>query len=242
MNKVYYWITSGSIIFWNTLLQMIIMPMVSLIGLHLITDVTRLAALTLGICLLIDMAVLPILIGANFSEESDHKISYSIFHGHYTDFSAGWYPHIGRQIQSTMIIFTFQPLINFAVAVFKRFITRFYFRNFVYNKNFGDNEKINLHIQNDYLRFLDLYAGPEYEFHQKVATTNVVIIISMLFGGSMPVLYLLGALTLANQYFIERLSLAYFFRLPPKFTEMMPLTTIRFMSYSQVVGTAILLW
>ena len=106
---------------------MIILPMVHLIGLYAVNDETKLAAFITTACLVIDMAVIPVLIGTNLTESGS-----TIFKGRYSDFGHAWYPHIGRQILTTMVIFTGQPLYNFGIAFMKRSMSRFYFRNFVY--------------------------------------------------------------------------------------------------------------
>ena len=112
-SQSYYWLTSLSIIIFNALFYMIVEPMVQLIGLHKKTDVIRLAAYTTVSCLVVDMVLLPVMIGMNLVEVSDNRISTSVFRGKYTDFSEAWYPDIGRQLLTTMILFTFQPLIDF---------------------------------------------------------------------------------------------------------------------------------
>lgn len=170
--------------------------MVQLIGLHKKTDVLRLAAYTTIACLVTDMIILPIMIGMNLVEVSDNRISTTVFRGKYTDFSEDWYPDIGRQLLTTMILFTFQPLIDFLIEYLLTLISRAWCRHIRY-KNLKRSEQGKLNVQNDYLRFLDLYAGPEYAFYYKVSTTNVAIILIMVLGGSMPLLYVLGTFSLA---------------------------------------------
>ena len=46
-----------------------------------------------------------------------------------------------------------------------------------------------------------------------------VVFVCLMFGGSMPILYFIGMFATAITYFTDRLTLTYFYRLPPKFTE-----------------------
>jgi hypothetical protein len=116
-----------------------------------------------------------------------------------------------------MLIFTFQPILDFIVEYLLMLVYRWYYRNWVYdNKQFSEQSKMN--VSNNFLKFLDLYAGPEYCFHQKAANTNMIVIICLIFGACYPILYWIGVLAIAIQYFMERVLLTYFYRLPPKFT------------------------
>ena len=69
------------------------------------------------------------------------------------------------------------------------------------------------------MRYIDLYAGPEYCFHFKSANTNLIVFTSLIFGPMMPILYFMCLYSIGIQYFMERVTLTYFYRLPPKFSE-----------------------
>ena len=43
--------------------------------------------------------------------------------------------------------------------------------------------------KNDFLKYLDLYAGPEYSFHSKFAATNLLVFTVIIFGPILPLLY-----------------------------------------------------
>ncbi len=62
------------------------------------------------LCYLLDMWLLPILIGLNLEE-----YGFEEFTGSFTDFSENWYIFVGQQIFTTMLIFSFQPLIDLIV-------------------------------------------------------------------------------------------------------------------------------
>lgn len=48
-------------------------------------------------CYFVDMVLLPIIIGVNFSEYlTDQRLAKSIFAGKYPDFDAAWYTDVGH--------------------------------------------------------------------------------------------------------------------------------------------------
>jgi hypothetical protein len=98
------------------------------------------------------------------------------------------------------------------------------------------NEKI------DYLKFLDLHAGPEYAFYYKSAYTNMVIIIAMIFGPAFPLLYFISLFSLCNQYIMERISLTYFYRIPPKFNESLTERIIHNVAWCPLIAMAVTFW
>jgi hypothetical protein len=55
-----------------------------------------------ALILILDMILLPILVGANFEGTAIYS-----FKGKHTDFDAEWYPNVGRSIVVLMYAFTF---------------------------------------------------------------------------------------------------------------------------------------
>jgi hypothetical protein len=187
------------------------------------------------------MILLPIFIGMSLVEADNYKISSSIFTGKHTDFDGDWYKDIGQQIMLTMTIFAFQPVIDYAVELLILKSYRFYYRNFTYSSKYK-TEQGKMNVQNDFLVFMDMHAGPEYPFYIKFSNTNLVVFVCILFGGSMPMLFAIAMLAIAVQYFMDRLALTYFYRLPPKFGEQLNITSLKLMSVAPVIGLCILLW
>ena len=87
-----------------------------LIGYNVSSQLNNTVAYIIIVCLVVDMIFLPVLIGANFSEYTTFSKFYT-FKGAYTDFNDEWYSQIGSQLVKTMIIFTFQPFIDFLVEI-----------------------------------------------------------------------------------------------------------------------------
>jgi hypothetical protein len=66
---------------------------------------------------------------------------------------------------------------------------------------------------------LDLHAGPEYCFYYKCSNASVIVFSCLIFGPSMPLLYIIGFVAVCIQYVTDRVTLTYFYRLPPKYSE-----------------------
>lgn len=238
-NESFYWLLSVSIIILNTIFYWIIIPLVETIGYQRRTAENRVSCLLIIACYFMDMVLLPIVIGSNFTEVSEGRAAHSFFTGTYGDFEAGWYVDIGNQICFNMTLFALQPLIDFIMESLWAVAYRWYCRKYVYKVAAEDDD---VSEARDYLSFLDLHAGPEYFFYYKCALTNLIVLTCILFGGSMPVLYFIGLVAVALQYLFERWALTFFYRLPPKYSESLTLTTIALIGYAPVCALAILFW
>ena len=89
---------------------------------------------TVFCCLMVDMVILPVLIGMNVMEHSVGNTSDTMFKGTYADFNGEWYKAVGFQIFLTMIIFSFQPMIDFLVEYVYWKVMRWYNKKYVYKK------------------------------------------------------------------------------------------------------------
>lgn len=130
----------------------------------------------------IDSIVLPLLIGANFIEYPDNKFLNSIIRGNNTDFGDYWYEDVGVELVIIMILFVFSPIIDFATEWIELFVHRTYAKNYLYTKDVK-------HDRNDFLKYIDLHAGPQYCFYYKCASTNFLIFFTIIFGTILPILY-----------------------------------------------------
>lgn len=235
-NDGFYVLLSVSILILNTIFYWIVIPLVETIGYRHRTEENRVSCLLIIACYFMDMVLLPVIIGANFTEVSDHRVAHAIFAGRYTDFDAGWYADVGHQICFNMTLFGLQPLIDYFMESMLCSFYRCYYRRYVYRVGANDAH------QHDYLAFLDLHAGPEYYFYYKAAITSLIVFTCILFGGSMPILYFIGLFAILLQYLLDRWTLAYFYRLPPKYSAGLTLGIIEVISYAPVCALAILAW
>ena len=98
------------------------------------------------------------MIGANFVEYGDHKFLDKVFTGKNTDFGEEWYSDIGYTFVITMLFFAFSPILDFCLEYLEQKYHHWYLKKYTY-------KKIKKNSRNDFLRYLDLHAGPEYSFH-----------------------------------------------------------------------------
>lgn len=104
------------IIIFNTLFYVFTPPAVRTIGLSRKTDEVRMIASGITYCLLVDMILMPIVIGMNLSEYTEYDKEdlvedtlnfLGIKWGRNTDFGAKWYTDTGEILMLTMFIFSF---------------------------------------------------------------------------------------------------------------------------------------
>ena len=63
-----------------------------------------------------------------------------------------------------------------------------------------------------------------------------------MFGPAFPILYFIALIAIGIQYFIDRLTLSYFYRLPPKFSEKLTLQTVRIMAIAPLFSLLVSFW
>ena len=133
-----------------------------------------------------------------------------------------------------MTIFAFQSAIDYSVGYITVHGTRWYKRRFVYRSE--------CKIKRDMLTYMDMYAGPEYPFYYQVAKTIIIVMVCVIFGSSMPMLYLLAIIALVLQYIVDRWSLAYFHRQPPMYTDKLTKAMLNMLSVAPILSLSILFW
>lgn len=92
------------------------------------------------------------------------------------------------------------------------------------------------------LTFLEMNAGPEYPFYNQIAQTKITLWICLLLGPCMPVMYAVALLALSIQYVTDRLTLAYFHRLPPMYSDRLTLSLVTSMTNIPLVQLGIVFW
>lgn len=232
----YYWITSFIIILYNYCFYMTTLPIISCVGFHLRTYQYRLVTMIIFICLIIDTIALPLLTGANFIEYNDKQGMDKVFTGKHTDFGDEWYLDVGYQYVTTMVVFIINPFIDFLTEYIEVSIHRCYARKYVYKKRSSAEDK------HDFLKYLDVSAGPEYCFHSKLANTALLLFFTITFGPILPILYPIGLASALVQYLTDKLFLSYFYRLPPKYSEELTLQIIETMMFAPLISLLVSYW
>lgn len=88
-----------------------------------------------------------------------------------------------------------------------------------------------------------MYAGPEYKIHYKLAAIQNIVAVTFMFGAGMPILFPIGAFAFFILYYVERFTIAKFYRQPPNYGLNISLQTAKEISeYSIFLNFAIGFW
>lgn len=110
------------------------------------------------------------------------------------------------------------------------------------NDDKGSELGLSSSYQNDFLNYLELHAGPEYYIHYKISNTNIIIFNCLLFGPMLPLLYVTGLISLGIQYVVEKITLAYFYRKPPLFTDELTKSSIMIQHIAPILALMNTFW
>ena len=102
------------------------------------------------------------------------------------------------------------PILTIFAEIFSLTAKRYMSKKFWYASH--ENNYI------DNIKFLELHAGPEYQFQTKTASLNAILFITLSLGLAFPILYPVALFAILLQYIVERYTLAVLYRLPPKFS------------------------
>lgn len=123
---------------------------------------------------------------------------------------------MGPQFIQTMIVFAFFPYINFliffAIRLFRRFLdSGMYFLPGLFNSCKNKHTTKSRTIT----QYVELYSGQEIFLHFKYSNFMNIVFIAFTNGITFPVLWPIALVGLINNYFVERVLLAYYYKLPP---------------------------
>jgi hypothetical protein len=139
-----------------------------------------------------------------------------------------------------MLVFMIRPIFEFQIEYYSLKVKRWYYRKFVKPEDHNRNAEFGKTY--DYIEFLELHGGPEYNFYYKTANTTIMVFITLIFGPALPVLYIISLLSIGSTYFIDRLALTYFYRLPPKYSDKLTLLNLRIMSFAPLISLTFTFW
>lgn len=83
--------------------------------------------------------------------------------------------------------------------------------------------------------YIDLYAGPHYQIHYKYSAILNVIFVTMTFGVGIPILFPCALLFLIGIYFMEKLTLYYYYRQPPLYDEKLNERVLKILTFSPLL-------
>lgn len=135
----------------------------------------------------------------------------------------------------------FQPIFDLLFdQAFLKMYRAYQKKKFYNDKKISATSKRN--VQNDLLKFLDLHAGPEYAFYYKCSNANIAVFSCLIFGPCLPLLYGVGLLSILIQFLNDRLTLTYFYRLPPKYSEKLTIQCLRILSVVPIISLPFTFW
>mmetsp|Transcript_13109 Transcript_13109/g.20353 ORF Transcript_13109/g.20353 Transcript_13109/m.20353 type:complete len:298 (+) Transcript_13109:380-1273(+) len=94
----------------------------------------------------------------------------------------------------------------------------------------------------DNVKYLELHAGPEYQFENKMAPLNAVLMTVLVFGMAFPLLYLVALFAIAVQYITERYTLAMMYRLPQKYSLSLTLQNAQLLAFAPIISSFVGFW
>lgn len=232
----YYGIVSALLIFgFNMFIMLITDPLIKMIGLHHRTNERMIISTFLFSSLLFNSMVVPILLQANFSRDYPGSLMDFFFSagGRNSDFGSTWYQDIGTQLTLTIFFLSFIPAIMVTIDYFSHKMQLAYTRKLYQSHT-------NNHTDN--IKFLELNAGPNYNFAVKTASLNCILFMSLSLSPAFPIFFALGLFAIAIQYFVERYSLAKLYRLPSKVNLDMTQSNIWALVASVLVNCSLTFW
>lgn len=253
-----YWCISIMIIIFNALFYVFTPPFIESIGMNLKTDETRMIVNAITVCLVVDMIVLPMVIGMNLQEYTtmgkedtveDVLKFLGIKWGRNTDFGANWYIDTGAIIMMTMLIFSFQPVIDFLTE----WITCVIYRCCI-NRSYANEKKARRLAEEDggnhehdpgnevISKYLQVKAGPPYLFYYQCANVNCLVMVCLILGPLMPWMYWMAFYGVLIHYVLDRLTLAFFYRTPATFSPKMTQNNLKFYRWCPIFSLALTFW
>lgn len=139
------------------------------------------------------------------------KIGYpnfiAIFNGSFTDFSQVFYEEVGTIILMSMILY------SLAIHIKKFLLILLYKIRLWYDRYYSSN--IHLTRQFSQHGLNKLYLGPKFTFESRYAAFLTLTTVAILYGSTMPILYLIVSLSLRLFYFVDKFMFLKVCQKPP---------------------------
>lgn len=129
----------------------------------------------------------------------------------YPDYNKEWFLVVGSQLQQTILIQAFLPyvlfLISWVVQVLKRLLDS---GKVTMTHNMTTKKKTKQ-------GFNELYAGPQPKMHLRQAGVMRDVWTAFTHGLAVPTLFPIAMLSILNNYIVEKLCFAYYYKKPPMY-------------------------
>lgn len=208
-------IVSFSIVIVNFILRTANMILIKYIGHHTESKQTTGIMTSIFVSSLFNTAILLLLANANTQQT---WLFWLPFKGEYPDLTYEWYNDVGSSLIITMLTAAFMPAVEFMIQLSMRTAFRILDSGFKCRKYSTKKKTIQ--------QYVNLYSGPEYMMHFKYAAMLNVVFVTFMYGLAVPLLFPIATIFFAVSWVVERLSLAYSYRKPPMFDDVLNKTAI----------------
>ena len=179
-------------------------------------------------------AIILLLIDSNFTETGIPFLGL-IFKGNYYDFDSDWYKNMGGTIEYTVAYIAVWPIIEFAVYYGIKVLMRLLDWRTLCKDKYKTRKTT---IQ----QYVDLYGGPDYLIYWKYSSIINLMWITFMFGPGLPILYPTWLFGLIILWVIERLCMAYYYKQPPMYDDLLSNNAINLLRYSILLQMAFGYW
>lgn len=159
----------------------------------------------------------------------DTPLDFLPIRGSFKDTSPAWYYLVAPSILYTMIILSVFPYLSFIMVYIKRKWLWFYDIGFTCCYKNYNTKKVTIE------QYIELHSGPDFEIYLKYTYITTPILLAFIYGPAIPLLFPVCLFCLANHYIVERLSLAYFYRKPPKYDNLYGKISVRYLSFGPML-------
>ena len=182
----------------------------------------------------INTSILILLCNANL--ETFKYLSWIPLRGQFHDTSTNWYVQIAPAIVQTVIVLAVFPQINFAIFCGIRLLQRFL------DSGFRCCSKTPPTRKTTQRQYVDLYAGPEMLMYFKYSNVMNLVFAAFTHGAALPILFPVTWFGILNNYFTERILLAYYYRTPPMFDNKLDRAALRLLRFAPIFGLLMSYW
>jgi hypothetical protein len=216
----------------NYVLRIFIIMLVNYIGKDTETDQTRLITNGVFIVQFFNTALLLLAVNANLEEQASWLGV--LFGRSQPDFDSSWFNDIGNTLIGAMLFNVYWPIFEFFIFWGMRFAFRFRDRSF--STDFGKTKKTTIQ------QYVEIYSGPTFFIHYKYSSILIISFVTMMYGIGIPILFPVAAASILVLYSMEKLMLAYSYRMPPMYDERLNNNVLGLLTYAPLVFLSFGYW
>ena len=154
----------------------------------------------------------------------------------YPDIDRNWYIDIGPTLVQTMIFSAVYPIAEFFGFYMITCTRRFLDSGFYCFKKPTSTKQVSKDA------YVNLYGGPVYSIFYKYPPVILQIFVSFLYGMFLPILFPIALMGLINLYFVESLSMAYYYREPPMYDKDISQSVLEILKFAPILMFTLGYW